>query len=176
MLPLALGSKALSYIEAAGRMLGIPWASPDLGQEGAYTATDRHPADRAQLQVGGTLSTDQVAAGHEDYRYGSIQAHLACPLLLQPSQLFLHIPSSWGLKNSPAPSGPRRRIPQRVELAFTEAHPLIPHVLSHSLRERGWPIHLMWVLAIPGSLASSGWVSLLDVSNSGPPRAGAVDS
>lgn len=103
-------------------MLGIPWASPGLGQERAYTVTDRHPADRAQPQVGGTLSTDEVAAGHEDYRDGSVQAHLASPLFLQLSQLFLHILSSWGLKDSPASSGTRRLTPQGGSELATPTH------------------------------------------------------
>lgn len=151
-------------------MLGILWASPGLGQECAYTATDRHPADRTQLQVGGTLCTDKVATGHEDDGDGSIQAHLASPLFLQPSQLFLHILSSWGLKNSPAPSGTRRLIPGGgVSLPRRPTLCTPPH-------ERGWPIQFMWIPAIPGSLASSGWVSLLDPSNSGLPWTGAVDS
>lgn len=113
-------------------MLGIPWASPGLGQECAYAGTDRHPAYRAQLQVGGTLSADEVTTGHKDYRDGSIQAHLASPLFLQLSQLFLHILSSWGLKSSPAPSGTRRLIPQRG-MSF----PYRPTLCTPSMKEGG---------------------------------------
>lgn len=115
---------------------GDSLASPGLGQECAYTAADRYPADRAQLQVGGTLGADEVATGHEDYRDGSIQAHLASPLFLQLSQLFLHILSSWGLKNSPAPSGTRTLISHRgVNL---------PHrpILCTPSRKEGGPFNL----------------------------------
>ena len=79
--------------------------SPGLGQEGAHVAADGGSADGAQLQAGGTLSTDQVAARHKDDGHGVVQAHLACPLLLQPPQLRLHIPGSRGLKNPPRPLG-----------------------------------------------------------------------
>jgi hypothetical protein len=57
------------------------------------------------LQARSTLGTDQVATGHKDDRYSSVQAHLTHSFLLQPLQLLLCIPSSWGLKKPPAPSG-----------------------------------------------------------------------
>lgn len=94
----AARSKTLRLHLGCRKDAGGTLASPGLGQECAYTATDRHPADRAQLQVGSTLGADEVATGHEDYGDGSVQAHLASPLFLQLSQLFLNILGSWGLK------------------------------------------------------------------------------
>lgn len=66
-----------------------------LGQEGAHTAADGGPADGAQLQVGRTLGTHQVATGHEDDGHGAVQAHLAGPLLPQALQLLLCVPGPW---------------------------------------------------------------------------------
>lgn len=72
--------------------------SPGLGQEGAHAAADGGPADGALLQVGGTLGTDQVAAGHEDNAHSAVQAHLAGPFLPQALKLLLCVSVSWGFK------------------------------------------------------------------------------
>lgn len=82
---------------------------------------------------------------------------------------------------SPAPgdskvhSRPQRPIPQGMSLLH---RPTLFSPMSHlhSLHEGGWPLHLMWIPIIPGSLVLPGRLSLLDVSNSGPLQAGAVDS